>query len=65
MNCIIVGCTEGDVRLAEGSTLLEGRVEICSNNVWGFVCSSGWDWRDARVVCRELGYSIAGMIAIH
>ena len=57
---LTVGCDEGDVRLLEGSTRLEGRVEICSNNVWGTVCHFGWGTADARVVCRQLGLSVAG-----
>ena len=44
----------------DGITRLEGRVEICKNNVWGTVCDQGWDKLDARVVCRELGLSVAG-----
>lgn len=55
-----LGCTEGDVRLLEGSSELEGRVELCRNNQWGTVCVSGWDNSDARVVCRQLGFSVAG-----
>ena len=54
------GCSNGDVRLAEGGTALEGRVEICWNNVWNTVCDDGWNTPDARVVCRQLGYSAIG-----
>ena len=54
------GCTAGDVRLLEGSTRLEGRVEFCKNNAWGTVCDSGWGTNDARVVCRQLGFSVTG-----
>jgi len=54
------GCIEGEVRLLEGSTALEGRVAICNNDVWGTVCHTGWTTTDARVVCRELGFSVAG-----
>ena len=54
------GCIEGEVRLLEGSTPLEGRVEICKNNVWGTVCHNAWTFVDARVVCRQLGFSVAG-----
>ena len=46
----------------EGSTRLEGRVEICKNNAWGTVCDSGWGTADARVVCRQLDFSVAGIV---
>ena len=56
-----LGCTEGDVRLLEGTTNLEGRVSVCKNNVWGTVCDHGWHSTDATVVCRQLGLSVAGI----
>ena len=56
------GCTRGDLRLLEGSTALEGRVEICLNNVWNTICDDGWQNVDAKVVCRQLGYSTTGIV---
>ena len=50
------------MRLLEGSTTLEGRVEICLNSVWGTVCDDGWGNTDASIVCRQLGLSAAGIV---
>ena len=48
-------CDDGDIRLEDGPSNIEGRVEICYNGVWGTVCDHHWDNRDAIVVCRKLG----------
>ena len=47
------------VRLADGPTKYEGRVEVYHNGVWGTVCGNGWDLREAEVVCTELGFGEA------
>ena len=49
-------CTSGAVRLVNGSSDREGIVEVCYQGVWTTVDGYSWDYRDARVVCRQLGY---------
>ena len=52
-------CSNGDVRLIGGTSLMEGRVEVCSNNIWGTVCDDFWDTTDGSIVCRQLGFGNA------
>ena len=49
-------CTTGEIRLTNGTTEYEGRVEVCINGVWGTVCDSGWYTTEAYAVCHQLGY---------
>ena len=66
---MLIGCIDGDIRLIGGrqsENFNEGRVEICSNGVWGTIYDDGsWDSRDAMVVCRQLGYNSNLVVADH
>ena len=50
-------CDEGEVRLEDGSSSKEGRVEVCVHEQWGTVCDDSWGQTDATVVCKQMGYS--------
>ena len=60
-----VGCTNGTIRLADGQSANEGRVEICIDGVWGSVCDDDWNTVSARIVCRELGLPFSGISLIN
>ena len=49
--------SNGDVHNTEDKVKTEGRVEICFNNVWGAIYDENWSYKDAAVVCHQLGFS--------
>ena len=46
------------VRLIDGSSSNEGRVEVYYNGRWGTVCTNnGWNDKYASLVCVQLGFA--------
>uniref|UniRef100_A0A674JDC7 SRCR domain-containing protein n=1 Tax=Terrapene triunguis TaxID=2587831 RepID=A0A674JDC7_9SAUR len=55
---ICSGCSES-LRLLNGESQCDGRVEISLHDVWGRVLDDQWDMNDASVVCRQLQCGVA------
>ena len=56
----VAGCTHGVVRLANGDTEREGRVDICIDGAWNTVCGKKWGDIEAQTVCRQLKFPSKG-----
>ncbi|XP_069345722.1 scavenger receptor cysteine-rich type 1 protein M130 isoform X3 [Eulemur rufifrons] len=48
-----------EIRLVNGKSPCEGRVELKSLGAWGSLCSSHWDMEDAHVLCQQLKCGVA------
>ena len=59
-------CYDGEVRLLNGTSAKEGRVEVCYGLRFHSVCDDFWDKQEAEVVCNQLNYNNSlGMEYIH
>ena len=50
---------ETKIRLVDGPTVNEGRIEVLHNGEWGTVCDDSYNLNVANVYCRMLGYTRA------
>ncbi|XP_077867918.1 scavenger receptor class A member 5-like [Saccoglossus kowalevskii] len=51
----ILAIRDENVRLVDGETPFEGRVEVLHNYAWTAICNNGFDFEDAEVTCKSLG----------
>ncbi|XP_057179428.1 deleted in malignant brain tumors 1 protein-like [Triplophysa rosa] len=52
---LYAGVVCNNVRLVNGDDVCSGRVEVLYDDEWGTICDAGWDLKDAKVVCKNLG----------
>lgn len=57
-------CDNWELRLSEGKTEFEGRLEVCFNRRWGTVGSEGWSQANSQVFCNNYGYDATGNFII-
>eukprot|EP00057_Strongylocentrotus_purpuratus_P023136 XP_011677610.1 PREDICTED: putative DMBT1-like protein [Strongylocentrotus purpuratus] len=51
-----------NVRLMDGQSPREGRVEMFYNGRWNTICDDYWNLEEAQVACRQLGYSTDNVV---
>ncbi|XP_060690399.1 scavenger receptor cysteine-rich type 1 protein M130-like [Hemiscyllium ocellatum] len=51
---VICSGEDWQLRLANGQSICEGRVEVYYDGVWGRVIDTQWNFNEAEVVCRQL-----------
>ncbi len=57
---------ETSVRFDDGAQInstcgyVQGRLQICEDQVWKNLCDTNWTFSDAQVTCRSLNYSAIG-----
>ena len=57
--------TTGSVQLHGGVVPEAGTVEYCVSGTWKAVCDNSWYYKEAFVVCRQLGFPATGMYHVY
>lgn len=56
-------CRDGQVQLVGDRSYRNfGRVEVCINRTWSKLCGLNATYKDASVICRQLGLSPQGTL---
>ncbi|KAH3847161.1 hypothetical protein DPMN_089478 [Dreissena polymorpha] len=48
-----------EIRLVDGNSTFDGRVEIKVFNTWGTICHDHFEMEDANVICKMIGFNPA------
>ena len=55
VSVVVNSASETGVRLVDGPSAFEGRLEVYHDDNWGNVCDDGFDTKAAAIVCKMLG----------
>ena len=57
-------CSDGELRLQNGSSVREGRAEICVNRAWGTICNHNYGITDAQTICLQQTFAREGQTTL-
>ena len=48
--------TNHGIRLVNGTSYINGRIELERNGQWGAICGNHWTYENTMVACKQLGF---------